>query len=210
MRRRGSAPDASDRDDDVTDADPAAYVSRMVGRLALLILLVAGIAGALSTSAYASCIPSTPAEQRARADVIFDGVALEGPTASGVQRFRVDGYVKGSGARVVPVATGVTRTADGAGTVTSVSVEVAEGERWRIYGNRDSGVVQTSTCAGSRKLAADLPDASSPSPQPAGDGGMGGREARAFAASGVLVVALVVVAFVAVRRFRAPGRRAEV
>jgi hypothetical protein len=29
-----------------------------------------------AVDAYASCVPMTPAQQRARADVIFDGVAL--------------------------------------------------------------------------------------------------------------------------------------
>ena len=47
----------------------------------------------------------TAAQQRERADVIFNGLALEGPTATGIQRFRVTRYFKGSGPRVVRVNT---------------------------------------------------------------------------------------------------------
>jgi hypothetical protein len=46
-------------------------------------------AAVLAATAAASCLPSTPAQQRARASVIFEGIALEGPTPTGVQRFRV-------------------------------------------------------------------------------------------------------------------------
>jgi hypothetical protein len=106
-----------------------------------------------ATSAYASCLRSTPTEQRARADVIFDGVAVEGPTASGVQRFNVVRYRKGSGPRVVRVKTGVVRRADGSGSITSVSIFVRRGERWRIFAQGSPRkVLTTSSCAGSRKL----------------------------------------------------------
>jgi hypothetical protein len=107
----------------------------------------------LSSVASASCIRSTPAEQRARAQVVFDGVALEGPTATGIQRFRVTRYLKGHGPHVIRVDTGNVRRADGTGTITSVSIVVKRGERWRIFGRGDAHrVVRTTACDGSRKL----------------------------------------------------------
>jgi hypothetical protein len=94
----------------------------------------------------------SPAEQRPYADVIFDGVALEGATATGVQRFLVTRYLKGRGPRVVRVDTGTIRRADGSGSVTSVSVVAARGQRWRIYARGSPRkVLRTSVCDGSRR-----------------------------------------------------------
>lgn len=124
----------------------------MTTRLAAVLVLFAGLLLAAST-AQASCIFVSAAEQRARANVIFDGVALEGPTATGVQRFGVTRYRKGSGPRVVRVQTGTTRRADGTGSTTSVSLFVKRGERWRIFGRgAASRVLKTTICDGSRRL----------------------------------------------------------
>jgi hypothetical protein len=60
----------------------------MTRSISVLITAVA-VALLFTAAAEASCIQMTPAEQRARAKVVFDGVALQGPTPSGVQRFRV-------------------------------------------------------------------------------------------------------------------------
>jgi hypothetical protein len=123
-------------------------------RLRLALTLVFALTGALffSSTAGASCIRMTASEQRARADVIFDGVALEGPTATGVQRFRVTRYLKSRGPRVVRVDTGNVRRADGSGIVTSVSLVVKRGERWLIFARGSaSRVLRTSVCDGSRK-----------------------------------------------------------
>lgn len=124
----------------------------MTGRVSIA-AVAALVTAALSTSAaYASCLPTTATEQRARADVIFDGIAIDGPTATGVQRFRVIRYVKGGGPRVVRVSTGTIRRADGSGSVTSVSILVERGERWRIFAEGSPRkVLRTSVCAGSRK-----------------------------------------------------------
>jgi hypothetical protein len=106
-----------------------------------------------AATAEASCVPSTPAQQRARASVIFDGIALEGATATGIQRFRVARYLKGRGPRIVRVATGNIRRADGTGSVTSVSIIVRRGERWRIFAHGSAWrVLQTNACDGSRRL----------------------------------------------------------
>ena len=106
----------------------------------------------LATAAEASCIPMSPAEQRARAHVIFDGLALEGPTATGVQRFRVIRYLKGRGPRLVRVSTGHIRRGDGSGSITSVSIDARRGQRWRIFARGSARrVLRTSVCDGSRR-----------------------------------------------------------
>jgi len=125
----------------------------MGARFALSI--AATLTGALIvvSAAQASCVPMTAAEQRARAQVIFDGVALEGPTATGVQRFRVKRYLKGAGARIVRVQTGTIKRADGTGSTTSVSLFVKRGERWRIFARGSvTRILKTTLCDGSRRL----------------------------------------------------------
>jgi hypothetical protein len=95
----------------------------------------------------------TAAQQRARADIIFDGVALDGPTATGIARFRVIRYRKGRGPRIVRLRTGRRLYPGGGGVVTSVSIDAARGETWRIYARRlRRGVFQTTVCDGSRRL----------------------------------------------------------
>jgi hypothetical protein len=107
----------------------------------------------LAAPASASCIPMTAAQQRARAHVIFDGIALDGPTATGIERFRVIRYRKGTGPRIVRVSTGRKRYPGGGGVVTSVSITARRGETWRIYARRlRPGVFQTNVCDGSRRL----------------------------------------------------------
>jgi hypothetical protein len=114
---------------------------------------VAAAAAIVATAAEASCVPMSPAQQRVRADVIFDGVALEGPTPTGIQRFRVTRYLKGRGPKVVRVNTGNVRRRDGTGSVTSVSIVAARGQRWRIFARGSTRrVVRTSVCDGSRRL----------------------------------------------------------
>jgi hypothetical protein len=105
-----------------------------------------------AASAQASCILQTPAEQRARADVIFDGIALDRPTSSGVQRFKVRLYRKGRGPTVDRVQTGNRVFADGSGSTTSVSIVVRKGQRWRIFARGSARrILQTSVCDGSRR-----------------------------------------------------------
>lgn len=127
-----------------------------MARIGLAALAALALAVGWPSAVRASCIAQTAEQQLVRADVVFVGTALEGPTATGIQRFRVAGYVKGEGPDVVRVATGVVVRPDGTGSITSVSVEARAGGRWRIYGTRrsDGEVFETSVCAGSRKLAA--------------------------------------------------------
>ena len=117
-----------------------------VGAAAIAVLVGAAIA-------EASCIYQTPAEQRARADIVFDGVALEGPTATGVQRFEVTRYRKGRGPAIVRVQTGHKVRADGSGSTTSVSIVVRKAQRWRIFARGSTRkILQTNICDGSRRL----------------------------------------------------------
>ena len=113
---------------------------------------VASDAGA-TTVGSAGCASQTSSQLRARAAVVFVGVALEGPTATGIQRFRAQRYVKGSGPAVVRVATGTIRHDGGEVGVPGVSLRVRKGERWRIFGRlAGSQVVRTTLCAGSHRL----------------------------------------------------------
>lgn len=95
----------------------------------------------------------TAAQQRARADVIFDGIALTGPTPPGIERFRVIRFRKGSGPVIMRVRTGRKRFPDGSGVTTSVSITAARGQKWRIYARRIMrGLFETNVCDGSRRL----------------------------------------------------------
>jgi hypothetical protein len=124
----------------------------MMKRLPVLLVVVLGLV-AFASAAQASCIFTTPAQQRARAAVVFDGVALEGGTPTGIQRFRVTRYLKGTGPKIVRVDTGNVRRANGTGSITSVSIFARKGERWRIFARGvPTKVLRTNLCDGSRKL----------------------------------------------------------
>ena len=124
----------------------------MTKRVVLPILALTTSALVFAATARASCLPATAAEQRARADVIFDGVALDGPTATGVQRFKVTRYRKGRGPAIARIQTGTIRRTDGTGSTTSVSLVVKRGERWRIFARGSARkVLQTNLCDGSRR-----------------------------------------------------------
>ena len=118
------------------------------------LLLGTGVAVAvavLASTAAGSCLPTTAAAQRARADVVLDGIALEGATATGIQRFRVIRYREGRGPQVVRVSTGNIKRPDGSGSISSVSIIVKRGQRWRIFARgSSSGVLHTTVCDGSR------------------------------------------------------------
>ena len=121
-------------------------------RLLLATAALAVLALGVAQLASASCLAMTAAEQRARARVVFDGVALDGLTRTGIQRFRVTRYVKGSGPTTVRVSTGVVQRSDGSITVSSVSIVVKRGERWRIFARgRPAGTLFTNLCDGSHR-----------------------------------------------------------
>jgi hypothetical protein len=127
------------------------YIEMQMRWLGLL-LGVAAVSAWLSAPASAKCLPATAQQQRARATVIFDGVALDNPTGTGVQRFRVTRYLKGHGPHIVRVNTGVIQHADGSVSFSSESLRVHRGEHWRIYGSGvATGIISTSLCAGSRR-----------------------------------------------------------
>jgi hypothetical protein len=104
----------------------------------------------LALAAVAACALESPSERWERAAIIVDARALEGPTATGVQRFRVIRYLKGGGPAVIRVATGVTRNPDGSGAASGEGLFVTRGQRWRIFASASSrGVIRTSVCDGS-------------------------------------------------------------
>ena len=135
--------------------------------------------------------------------MIFVGEALEGPTETGVQRFRVDRYLKGTGPETAAVATGVVARSDGSGSTTSVSVNVNAGERWRIYATKraHSDVLETSQCAGSGKLAFTGGSAGTPRVPPTAAGGKD-RTKVILLATCLAVLAVVSLALVVRRRLR--------
>ena len=121
-------------------------------RRLLIATVLLGVAwGVAPAAASASCASLTPAQQWALADVVFDGTALEGPTETGVQRFRVTRYLKGSGPAVVGVQTGNRRSSGGSVVTSSVAIAPAAGERWRIFARRlAGGTLDTNACLGSQ------------------------------------------------------------
>jgi hypothetical protein len=110
--------------------------------------------------AYAVCAAATEAQQRAQADVVFDGRALPGPGVGGrlstPARFEVRAYLEGDGPGVVEVVTA--SRDEGGGVVSHISTGIAPraGETWRIYAQQPAGggPLETSVCAGSTRLAA--------------------------------------------------------
>src|SRR5580765_280275 len=82
-----------------------------------------------AADAHASCAPVSASERWTRAAVIVDARALEGPTATGVQRFHVLRYLKGGGPAVIRVATGVARDRDGSGVTSGEGLLVRRGQR---------------------------------------------------------------------------------
>lgn len=127
------------------------------------LLAVAGVAALLlalgASPSWASCTRESGSGQRARADAVFLGVALDGPAADGYlvspARFEVLEYEKGTGARVVDVTTGT--LVEGLHmTALSNGIHPEAGERWRIYGRHNGEVIETSACDGSHRIGADL------------------------------------------------------
>ena len=115
------------------------------------------------TASTASCAALTPAQQRADAPVVFDGIALKGPAVAvtgrpggrvllSPARFRVFRYAKGRGPSVVRVDTAA--SAGGGGySWAEDGIEPVAGQRWRIYGQpHHDGSITTSDCAGSHPL----------------------------------------------------------
>jgi hypothetical protein len=185
-----------------------------MGVRAVLAATAAIAALAAAAPAHGSCVPMTEREQIDRATVIFVGVALEGPTASGVQRFRVEQYVKGDGDDTVAVSTGVARRADGTGWTTSVAIDDAAGERWRILATRaESGVLTTSVCDGSKAIGGSASGDAWPQEGATATGNASATESRpALVAvlAAVAILGVAALAFAGRRRLSARQREASV
>jgi hypothetical protein len=118
----------------------------------LLVMLMPGITRAM-------CLPATDAERLADADIVFEGLVIEGPLSPA--RLKVLRYIKGSGPAELAVKTGNVKNPDGTITANSAGIRPRPGELWVIYGlGTSEGAVVTSSCAGSRRLS----DGAPPSP----------------------------------------------
>lgn len=124
-----------------------------------LVVLLAGLMTAcgssthVSTGSGASCASLSPSKYLKSAQVAFLGTMLAGPSVKpGGQsvlvspaRVRVTHYLKGSGPRIVSVATAVSH----GNVVNAEGIEPRVGEHWQIYTSSRSIPYQTSTCDGS-------------------------------------------------------------
>jgi len=118
------------------------HLTALSAAAALLVLAAA--------DAHASCALVSASDRWKLAAVIVDARAVEGPTATGVQRFRVLRYLKGGGPAVIRVATGVAHNPDGSWVGFGEGLFVHRGERWRIFARGSSGgILRTSVCDGS-------------------------------------------------------------
>jgi hypothetical protein len=121
----------------------------------LFVMLIPGITRAM-------CLPATDAERLADADIVFEGLVIEGPLSPA--RLKVLRYIKGRGPAEFAVETGNTRNPDGTITLSSTGINPHPGEAWLIYGlGTVGGAVITSSCAGSRRLS-DRSPSSPPAP----------------------------------------------
>ena len=114
-----------------------------------------GACGASSQgSSGGSCAALSPAQDFARARVVFLGTMLPGPTADlggasvlvSPARVRVTRYLKGGGPGVVTVVTGLTSGS----VVNEEGIEPQIGQLWKIYTLPGRMPYQTSICDGSK------------------------------------------------------------
>lgn len=107
------------------------------------------------TGATASCAALSPAQQFARARLVFVGVMLPGPVAqrglTSPAKMRVERYLKGHGPGTVSVRT-ATSIRGSAVTVAEDGIEPQAGERWEIYTVSRSQPFDTSVCGGSARV----------------------------------------------------------
>jgi hypothetical protein len=127
-------------------------------RVMLSAVVSVGALFVLAAPAAASCAASDLPGHFASAEVVFVGVAEEGQQQGDVlvspATFRVLEYQKGNGPSTVQVETSTTAHGDGTVTESSVGIRPSAGERWQVFGDTaDGGIVRTSICAGSTRLA---------------------------------------------------------
>lgn len=129
-------------------------------------LKLAGVLGlallAAAPQAEASCIETNKVKAHIQADVVFEGVALDGPTVphgdteilTSPMSFRVTRYVKGDGPPVVKVHGGTPPPlgpGDPVGPFSTNLLPVEAGQTWRIYGDGSpDGIVRASSCTSYR------------------------------------------------------------
>ena len=128
---------------------------RAIARVTLVLVLI-GVLGA-TTGAKASCGgPATEADALSRADVVFEGVASDGPIYGGQLadpiRFRVVEVIKGDSSAKEFLVNGGSQLVAGGLQTSSVALVVQAGEVWRIYASKYGLELLTSNCSGSRLL----------------------------------------------------------
>ena len=143
--------------------------------------LVCGPARAEATT----CLPSGDAKLIEEADVVFEGVAQDGPTQHGYllspATFRVTRYLKGQGPALERVETAF-RPPPGGGPAPALVGDITPrpGETWTIQGRRHGdGTIQAGPCWGSHRGPAPAPRRGPPGIVP--NVGMGGVRLRSRA-----------------------------
>jgi hypothetical protein len=128
----------------------ASGLVRSAGMTTRLVVISICAAGAVASSASASCIPSTEREDIKRADAVFTGRVLSVPSSNGRATFRVLRVRKGRGrihkgdtVRVYPEFYPSSIT---------INWKPRGGERWRVYTQRRKHRWITNDCLGTRRL----------------------------------------------------------
>ena len=133
----------------------------MMRRLLAGVGLALPLLVSIAPPAHAACVaPTAGVDPSSGSDIVFEGVAQDGPNMNGIllspAMFRVLRYFKGNGPSVVKVQTGL--ATDAAHPDTAISIEdepeMRAGERWLIYAFTRADGVLDSACRPSRILAA--------------------------------------------------------
>ena len=131
-------------------------MTRLSRSLLCAALALAGAALLPGTAAATTCIPTTPAQQYERAEVVVEGPFADGPADERGELYRpaafdVARYLKGSGPSRVQVQAGTPR--DG-GPITAGELSPRAGESYRLYATRaDDGSLDPGVCSGSSRIA---------------------------------------------------------
>ncbi len=134
--------------------------------LAAIAILIGISAVPIAQVAACSCMPMTPGEAAAAAEVVFTGLPVsEEPGNANPQAvlytFQVDGVAKGD------VGTTVSLVAGGDSAVCGVTF--ALNERWLVFATTQDGALTTSLCAGNLPLRPDEEPPVTVRPPTAGD-----------------------------------------
>ncbi len=141
-------------------------------RIAILlsVAIVAGVLWMPTPASACTIVPATEEEHLARADLVFDGVALSShdpnDVADGISTvdpiewtFAVDHRIKGDAAAEQKVTT--------ARMEPSCGVEFVVGVRYRVFATDEEGVFETNLGMGTRRQAVVVPETTTTTKAPA-------------------------------------------